>query len=238
MKIRAAVCEKDVKRREYVVANIRELPLDIECKEYNNIYDLKEVFHDHANAYDIIFVAATFNQHGDGLDLAKYIREVSLEVAIVVLADNRDYYREAFDVFAMAYLLKPLKYRELDRCLTFYTKNSKVERRASWMVKGKGGHWVRVFCRDILYIESNNREIVVHLSNGTEIASYAKLGTVEEQLPEENFIRCHQSYIINIFYANEMTPSAFHLDEMDIPISRKFQPVVKEKYYQYMFNRI
>lgn len=238
MKIRAAICEKDIKQREYITANIRELPMDIETKEYTNLYDLKEEFDQNDKAYDIVFIAASFSVRGDGLELVRYIRKRSLETAIVLMADNKDYLMEAYDSFVMAYLLKPLQFRQLERCLIFFTKNSKVERRASWMVKGKGGHWSRVFCRDITYIESDNREIIVHLADGKTIESYAKLTDIEEQLPGENFFRCHQSYIVNVFYANEMQASQFQLDEMTIPISRKYQAIVKEKYYAYMFNRM
>lgn len=238
MNIRVAICERDAKHREYVTATMKGLPHDMECVEFTNIYDLEEAFELNASAFDIVFLATTLLNRGDGVKLAEKIREYSLEVAIIFMSDSRDYYKEAFDVFAMSYLLKPVQFRELDCCFTFYTKNKKVERRASWMVKGKGGNWIRLFCRDLVYIESDNREIIIHMADGTSVASYAKLSDVVEQLPQENFIRCHQSYIVNMFFVSELKSSAFELEEGPIPISRKYQKNVKERYYHYMFSRM
>lgn len=181
MKIRVAVCEKDQKQREYVIANLSALSIETECKGFTNIYDVKETFQESATAYDVIFLAASVHQKGDGVELASYLRGLSQELAIILMADNKDYYQEAYEAFVMAYIFKPVKFRDLDRCMTFYTKNTKIERRASWMVKSKGGHWRRIFCRDIVMIESNNREFIVHLSDGTSLESYGKLGEVSEQ---------------------------------------------------------
>ena len=238
MEIRVAVCERNLKQREYIVANLKELSYNIACFAYGNIYDLQEVFEENNGAYDVVLIATTLMTKGDGIKLAQRIREINLEVGIIFLAESKDFYQEAFDVFAMSYLLKPIQYQKLDRCFTFYTKNVKTERRVSWMVKGKGGNWVRIFCRDIIYIESDNREIIVHLADGTMIESYGKLGDIEEQLPTANFIRCHQSYIVNMFFVSELRSTAFEMKEESIPISRKFQKIVKERYYQYMFNKI
>lgn len=238
MDIRIAICEKDVKQREYVTANIKELQYDIVCEEFGNVYDLQEKFEENEGVFDVVLISTTLQHRGDGMELAHSIREISLKPAIIMMAESGDYMRDAFDIFAMAYLMKPISFRDLERAFTFYTKNSKSERRASWMVKSKGGNWTRLFCRDIEYIESSNREILVHMSNGTTVSSYAKLSEVEEQLNEESFVRCHQSYIVNMFYVNELNSSEFMMRDVALPISRKFNKVVKETYYQYMFSRM
>ncbi|MDD2979627.1 MAG: LytTR family DNA-binding domain-containing protein [Hespellia sp.] len=238
MGIRIAICEKDVQIREYLIANLEELSLDLDYTEFSDAYDLEEEIEADDAAYDVICISATIQKKGDGIDIARKIRSYSLKVSIIIMADSKDYYKEAFDMFAMAYLIKPVQYREIERCFTYYTKNNSADRRASWMVKSKGGTWKRLFCRDILYIESNNREFIVHMSDGEEIESYGKLDQVVEQLSSENLIRCHQSYIVNMFFTSEMKGTSFVMGDITIPISRKYQKAVKDQYYQYMFGRM
>ncbi|SHK26221.1 LytR/AlgR family response regulator transcription factor [Hespellia stercorisuis] len=238
MKIRIAVCEREIQTREYLIANLKELSGEVVCVEYDNVYDLVEQIEMDASAYDVICVSATTLKKGDGIAAAAKIRSYSLNVAIIIMADSKDYYAEAFDMFAMAYLIKPVQYQAIERCFTFYTKNNKADRRSSWMVKSRGGNWKRIFCRDIVYIESNNREFVVHLADGENIESYGKLADVVEQLASDSLIRCHQSYIVNMYYISEMKTANFMMDDIVIPISRKYQKSVKDQYYKYMFNRM
>ena len=78
-----------------------------------------------------------------------------------------------------------------------------MERRASLMLKEAGGSFRRVYCRNILYVESANRKVILHLENGETIESYAKLDELEQQLPGRLFFRCHQSYIISLYFVGE-----------------------------------
>lgn len=238
MEIRVAVCDKEAQNREYLVANIHELPLDTSCTEFSNGYDLTELFEENDTAFDVVLINSHVLSRGDGMTVAKKIREHSLKAAIIIVSDCRDYYQEAFEVFAMNYLINPVSYRDIEKCFTFYTKNNGTDRRASWLVKSCSGHWHRVYCRDILYIESENREFIVHMVNGDPITSYGKLSDIVDQLPRENIVRCHQSYIVNMFYVDEMQTNAFVIRDTSIPISRKYQKIIKEQYYTYMFSRM
>lgn len=237
MEIRVAICERDEEQRENAVETIKALPHDISCTEFNNAYDLMEVLEKNENAFDIICIATTLIRPGDGVHLAKQVRELSMQTTIIFLAENEKYYREAFQVFAMNYLMKPVRYVDMANCFAFYTKNRKVENRACWMLKSRGGNWLRVFCRDILYIESENREIRVHMTDGKIIESYTKLGEVKEQLPAEYFARCHQSYIVNLYYVSKLEGTSFEISGTTVPISRRYLKDVREQYYDYISHR-
>jgi DNA-binding LytR/AlgR family response regulator len=52
--------------------------------------------------------------------------------------------------------------------------------------------------RRILYIESRDKLIFFHLVDGTVLRTYWKLDEVEKELPKQSFIRCHQSFIVNL----------------------------------------
>ena len=220
--LRVAVCEKNRDKREYIRSGIQALSFEIDIQEFRNIYDFKDIFESCNTAFDIIMLNTSIQENGDGLELASYIREQNSKAMILFITDSDEYYAQAFYVFATGYLLYPFDISEMERCVSFYYQKTRIERRASWMVKGKGGNWRRVFYRDIRYIESDNREIILHLEDGTFIESYAKLGQTEEELPQKGFLRCHQSYIVNMYFVDEMKSGQFKIGDIEIPISRKY----------------
>ena len=48
-----------------------------------------------------------------------------------------------------------------------------------------------------MYFESDRRKILVKLVSGKEYSFYGKLDKVEETLKKHDFVRCHQSFLVN-----------------------------------------
>lgn len=236
--LRAAICQKNKEKREYILSAIQALDFDIDVQEFRNIYDFKDIFDAQNTAFDIIVLDTSIQQEGDGLTLAGHIRKLNGKVMILFVTDSEQYYAQAFKVFATGYLLYPFDVKEIENCIAFYNQKTKTERRASWMVKGKGGNWCRIFCRNILFVESDNRQVILHLDDGTIVESYAKLSQAEQELPDKGFLRCHQSYIVNLYYVDEIKNGKFWIQGKEIPISRKYQKLAKEGYYDYMFSKL
>lgn len=54
-----------------------------------------------------------------------------------------------------------------------------------------------ILFQDILYIEANRGYANIHCKNHPSELCTKPLGTLEKELPEYYFIRCHRSYIVN-----------------------------------------
>ena len=236
--LRAAIVEKSREHREYIRAGLQGLNMDIQISEFGNEYDYLENAGEDASAFDLLLLNTTIRHEGDGIRLAGEIRSRNRKVMICFITDSQRYYAEAFSVFATGYLLYPFDISELHNCISFFYQKTSKERRASVMVKEAGGSYRRVYCRNICYIESVSRKVILHLENGDSIESYAKLGELEEMLPDKLFFRCHQSYLINLYFVEKMEAGKFLLPEAEIPISRKYQKEVREHYYDYMFEKM
>lgn len=236
--LRAAIVEKGKERREYIHAALLGLNMDIQVSEYSNEYDYLENIGEEASAFDILLLNTTIRQEGDGIRLASEIRNRNRKVMICFITDSQRYYAEAFSVFATGYLLYPFDISELHNCISFFYQKTSKERRASVMIKEAGGSYRRVYCRNILYVESLRRKVVLHLENGEQVENYAKLSDLEEWLPAKLFFRCHQSYIINLYFVERMEPGKFVIQKEEIPISRKYLKEAKERYYDYMFEKM
>lgn len=91
-------------------------------------------------------------------------------------------------------------------------------------------------CRDILYIESQNRFLHYFLADGNILRCYDKLDEIEWELPKQYFLRCHQSFIVNLSHVSEMGDKYFRIGKSLISISKKYWKDVKDKYYAYLFS--
>ena len=236
--LRAAIVEKSKEHREYIRAGLMGANMDIQVSEFTNEYDYLEELNEDASSFDILLLNTTIRHEGDGLRLAANIRARNRKVMICFITDSQRYYAEAFSVFATGYLLYPFDVSELHNCITFFWQKPNMERRASLMLKEAGGSYRRVYCRNILYVESANRKVILHMEDGEVMESYAKLDELEQQLPSKLFFRCHQSYIISLYFVEKMDAGKFVVQSEEIPISRKYQRAAREIYYDYMFEKM
>ena len=87
-------------------------------------------------------------------------------------------------------------------------------------------HKVSILPSEILYIESNDREVTIY---ATENRTYRnKTGISQwENILGDNFIRIHRSYIVNRATINSIDKDFICIGEIELPISRKYYKAVQ-----------
>ena len=94
---------------------------------------------------------------------------------------------------------------------------------------------------NIVYVNSDLHYIDFVLTTGESLRTKMQMRQVEELLqPYPQFIRCHQSYLVNLDYVREVQRQNFLLKNINeksivstIPISRKYLTQTKEKFVQH-----
>lgn len=79
---------------------------------------------------------------------------------------------------------------------------------------------------DILYLESLSDYVKLHFNDQT-LTTRETISSFEESLPE-TFIRIHRSYIVNRLHISEFNSTSVKIDEVELPISRKYKSTVLE----------
>ena len=138
----------------------------------------------------------------DGLETIRKIREKEMSVAVLFMSRSDEYYRNAFDLFAYNYLLKPV---------TDTLRYSQVS-----------------------YITSSLHIVNFHRTDGSILQCRGKLKDFEKQLDDGTFLRCHQSFIVNMERVTGAENDSFHIGEHVIPISRSYNRNAHEKYDEYL----
>ena len=94
----------------------------------------------------------------------------------------------------------------------------------------------RIPIRDVLYLESYRRQIILHGKEGSD-TFYGRLGTIEKDLEQGScpFIRIHQSYLVNPYGICRYHPDRVEMENNAVlPISEARQREVKQKYHEFL----
>mgnify|MGYP003302332532 FL=1 len=87
----------------------------------------------------------------------------------------------------------------------------------------------RLRIEDIMYIETSRHKNLFHTTNGV-YSIYKKLSEIEEELKEYDFLRIHQSFLVNMRHIQKISSYVLTLKngkELSVPKSR-YQEVKKQ----------
>ena len=113
------------------------------------------------------------------------------------------YALDGFEVNAVDFLHKPYFYERFNRAmqkaeqwLRMHDLLQVSESATRRMILKSEYKNVTVSVDAILYIESIDNYVKVHLADGASVLSKISLRAVEEQLPQGEFVRIHRSYLV------------------------------------------
>ncbi len=228
-----AVCDDQI-----ICGETLELTLDKIMSEYDKPYkidiytssnELFKVLESGDKAYDILFLDILMgDEELNGIDVAKKIRSFDDVTSIVFVTSSTDHVLDGYSVRALQYLIKPVDEKVLREVLDYEHKN---KHNASILFKVKDSTR-KVLLSDIVHIETFGRNVKVILKK-EEFNAYNKISDVEKMLPAKDFIRCHQSFIININNIKEIRHGeAVSVLDNVIPISRTQWSHVKKSFLE------
>lgn len=163
-----------------------------------------------------------------GNDVAKEIRKEYPDIVICFVTSYDDYAYQAYESYALGYLLKPIEYVKLrdmlNHCVTMvqYQRNAEEPKKDLIEVKTRNST-VFLDTDQILYVEKRKNQCVFHLEDG-ELLSYMTLKQVSQLLDAEVFYKVHQGYIVNFQHIKEVKTDSVCLGKnREVPVSRRNQ---------------
>jgi DNA-binding LytR/AlgR family response regulator len=191
--------------------------------------------------FDLIFMDIAFSQEEiNGVDVGRFIRDVRQNylASIVYISWEKNYAMQLFDVQPLNFLVKPLQYEKIDKVIRKYLT---VAGFMSGAFAYKIGHdHFKIPIKDIIYIESYDRKLIMRLSDGNDKEFFGALKTAyEEQLKRFDFLFIHNAYVVNYDYIYALkTDRVILLDgATSLPISKHRKNEVKENYFAILKRR-
>lgn len=165
------------------------------------------------------------------------------DFATVITTAYNEYAIKAFKKEAIDYLLKPIDTDDLEDTIQKIKKYKKANKNNEESEKiekillnfnekisqkkitvNTDGKLVFLDPNDILFLESDGNYCTIHTNNNKKIVLTKKLKEVGAKLPDEQFFRVHNSYIINLGRIKEYLKSDGYVileDNHKIPVSRQ-----------------
>lgn len=168
-----------------------------------------------------------------GMETARQLRGLGVQAPLVFLTSSPDFALESYDVEAAGYLLKP---PQLERLTMLVEKLLSPEEKPKLAIKCAGRrHWCAY--DEILYLESDNNVTHIHLTDGSTITSRDRLKTLTPALDDPRFLRCHQSYLVNMDYIQSVERDFTMQGGNLVPIRAHSRKEMADAYYQYFVER-
>ena len=169
-----------------------------------------------------------------GIDTAQALAEDKDHPVVVFITSSLESAVEGYRVEAAGFILKPVEEE------SFWSTMERVVRRRLGVKKAvlslvHNRVNVELPLERLAWFENRLHRVFVKLTDGEVLSVNQKLSELQLVLePHSQFLRCHQSYLVNLDYVDKLEDSCFYMrDGQMIPISRNFYKLSKNAYYHY-----
>lgn len=144
------------------------------------------------------------------------------------------YALEGFKVEALDYLLKPFDYAEFltaaNKANAWFTlkkgkQNTVVSEAKEFLFVKSEYKQLRIKLADVLYFEGLKDYIKIYLKdNPKPILTLMSLKSLEQELPETQFMRVHRSFIVSLKNVEVIERSQIIINQQRITVSEQYKP--------------
>lgn len=181
--------------------------------------------------FDLVYLDIEM-KHVDGLDTAYWIRQNDNHMLIIFISSHDEYMRRLFETEPFRFLQKPIEDNAFEKA--FRQAIERIEKlKNEYFVFQSGKNIMKIRCKDILYLESSRRKIIVH-TNSRTYEYYEKLDQAQQRLEGMRFIRIHKAYLVNMDNIEAFQYERVALiDGTILNISEKNRPRIRNEFWNY-----
>lgn len=199
-----------------------------EISEYSAGYPLVEDVKE-GKWYDVIVLDMVLEKE-NGLEIANRLRDIGYDGKIIFWTADDSHLQEAFDVGAMQYVVKGKEYGRMYSAINEILSHMRDE----VLTFKTHGELHRLEYRQIEYVESKGRSCHIYTTDNQCFVTLGKLDDIEEELCDKRFLRCHQSFLVNMDHIQSVNEN-FIMESGDIvQIRRRNHNEIKDKYENYI----
>jgi DNA-binding LytR/AlgR family response regulator len=186
--------------------------------EFSNAIETKSAIKD--AGVDLIFLDVEMPIL-TGFDLLDDITE---KPGVIFVTGQTKYAFKAFDYAAIDYLQKPIKkdrflYAVERALLAHKMRNEIVEDKGEFIFVKSNLKKRKVYLKELKFIQALG-DYVKLITENESLVVLSTMKAFEKQLPEEDFLRIHKSYIVNLRRVEKFNSKAVELDNEVLPLSR------------------
>ncbi|MBR2522942.1 MAG: response regulator transcription factor [Clostridiales bacterium] len=183
-----------------------------------------------ASVIDILIMDINIgnNKRVNGIDIAARIKNNNRDCQIIFVSGYPEYAQDIFDAKPMFFLNKPIEEDAIIRAVKQAVDNISKNRTQRFLYQKESKVYI-IPLQEIRYFESSKRIVKLHMVEGATDAFYDTLNEIEKRV-DGDFIRIHQSYLVNPRYISALDGNEITLtDNTVLPVSKPRLASVKEE---------
>lgn len=218
--INIAIVEDEKKYADNLYGYIKQFEETTSCNfQITTFQDGLDIITDYKAVYDIIFLDIQM-KHMNGIRAAEEIRKFDEDVIIIFVTSSVQFAIQGYTVNALGYVLKPVSYLAFSQILSKSLRILSKKQEKSYLHIEVTEGLMRLDISQIYYMESQRHYIIIHSETG-DYQTKGPLKQLEEAISSKGFIKCHNSYLINLNHVTEVKPNyVIMTNASKIPISR------------------
>lgn len=182
---------------ELARARLQRMLSTLEHKEIQEAQNAEEAIElSKKEKFDLVFL--DINMPGSsGLEVGYELKYINPDINIIFQTAYEEHALKAFDIGAVAYLVKPYSIEQLKDSLSRVTTTKQEEEKDLRILSKFGDSYLLLKPEEIHYVKADLSEVMIRTSKG--FSYYAqKISDLDDRLESFGFVRIHRSYLINI----------------------------------------
>lgn len=159
----------------------------------------------------------------------EFLKEMDSVPYVIFTTAYREYAVQAFEFGVLDYLLKPISFLRFTKAVQRYRQQQtdKATENIHHIVVKSGFQYHKIQLSDIQYIQSV-KEYVAIISSNEKYTVRSSMGEILSQLPDNEFIQVHKSYIVPLSRIRSISTTEVCLSgDVNLPLGRSFAHLVK-----------
>lgn len=203
----------------YIDKYKKEKNLQIRTRVYSNGLDFLE---EYRPIYDIVLLDIEM-PHIDGIETARKLREIDERVVLIFITRMAQYAISGYEVSALDFILKPIRYgtlaEKLERALSYVDRETHKD--LTLFLNIGGDNFRKINSRDIYYIVKDRNYIVYVTKSGT-FRLRGTLREVEETLKGSSIVQCAKGVMVNLIHIEQKVKNIVYINGMQFVITKPF----------------
>jgi DNA-binding LytR/AlgR family response regulator len=235
-KLSCVIIDDEPAARKLLHEFVEKVPyLDLRCKFENAIKAEAYLRNDEV---DIIFLDIEMPE----ISGLQFLKMSEIKSLVILTTAFNQYALEGYQLDIIDYLLKPFPfdrflkavqkardYIELKNAASGHLTSSYIFVRSEKRIE-------KIEFKDFLYAETLGNYVRIHLEN-KKIISFLTLKSLESQVPPNEFIKIHQSFLVNSSKINAIEGNEVRINEIALPIGRNYRESVMQMVQERLVKR-
>lgn len=208
------------------VRQVRNLELVASCETAIEAFEIL-----HQEKIDLLFIDIQM----PGISGLNFLRSLKSPPRAIFTTAFTEYAVDAFDLDAVDYLMKPVTFERFIKAIqkagilkdaNHNNSQTAIEDEAIFLKVDK--RLIRIPFADIFYVEALGDYIKVITAQATHV-SYSTLGKIAGLLPEQQFLRIHKSFIINLRHIQFVEGNLVRILDKELPVGVTYKEALYKR---------